>query len=52
MLQEKYLTLRWNNLLSLAVGLVPLAYVVGAFSTSLWTTRNGLIGLAVIGVLY
>ena len=52
MTKEKFLTVHWNNLLMLALGIPALIYVIIAFSTSLWTTRGGLIGLAVIGVLY
>jgi hypothetical protein len=52
MTKEKFLTVRWNNLLTLALGLPALVYVIYAFSTSFWTTRTGLIGLAIIGVLY
>jgi len=52
MTREKFLTVRWNNLLTLGLGIPALLYVIFAFSTSLWTTKGGLIGLAVIGVLY
>jgi len=52
MTKEKFLTVRWNNLLSLGLGLPALIYVVVAFSTSVWSERGGLIGLAVIGALY
>ncbi|MBU0491301.1 MAG: hypothetical protein KKA73_05315 [Chloroflexi bacterium] len=52
MTKEKFLTVRWNNLLTLGLGLPALLYVVLAFSTLLWTEMGGLIGLAVIGVLY
>jgi len=52
MTKEKFLTVRWNNLLSLGLGLPGLIYVVVALSTSVWSTRGGLIRLAVIGVLY
>jgi hypothetical protein len=52
MTKEKFLTIRWNNLLSLGLGLPALIYVVVALSTSTWSERGGLIGLAVIGVLY
>jgi hypothetical protein len=52
MTKEKFLTVRWNNLLALGLGLLTLVYVVAAFSTSVWTARGGLIGLGVIGVLY
>jgi hypothetical protein len=52
MTKEKFLTVRWNNLLTLGLGIPALVYVVVAFRTSLWTEMGGLIGLAVIGVLY
>ena len=52
MTKEKFLTVRWNNLLTLALGIPALMYVIYAFSTSLWLTRGALIGLAVIGVVY
>jgi len=50
--KEKFLTVRWNNILTVGLGIPTLIYVFAAFSTSLWLTKGGLIGLAVIGVLY
>jgi hypothetical protein len=50
--KEAFLTVRWNNLLSLGLGLPALIYVVVASSTSVWSTRGGLVGLSIIGVLY
>jgi len=52
MTKEKFLTVHWNNVLTLALGLPAVAYVFYAFSTTLWTSRGGLIGLSIIGVLY
>lgn len=52
MSREEFLTVRWNNVLSLILGLPALVYVVYAFSSGLWQERNGLIVLAIIGVLY
>ena len=52
MTKERFLTVRWNNLLSLGLGIPALMYVVVALSTSVWSTKGGLIGLAVIGVLH
>ncbi len=52
MTKEDFLTVRWNNLLSLGLGLPALIYVVVALSTSVWSGRGGLIWLAVIGALY
>jgi hypothetical protein len=52
MTKRSFLTVRWNNLLSLGLAVPTLAYLVVAFSTGLWTERAGLIGLAAIGVVY
>ena len=50
--KEKFLTIRWNNWLSLGLGLPALIFVVVAFSTSIWTSMGGMIALSIIGVLY
>ena len=50
--KEKFLTVRWNNIISLALGLPALIYIVFAFSTPFWTGKWGLIILSIIGVLY
>jgi len=52
MTKENFLTVRWNNLLTLGLGLPALIYVIFAFSTSFWMEKGGLIGLALIGVVY
>ena len=52
MTRERFLTVRWNNLLSLVLGLPALIYIVVALSTPVWSTMGGLIGLSIIGVLY
>lgn len=52
MTKEKLLTVRWNNLLSVALGIPALLYVVYALSNLVWTEMSGLIWLAVIGALY
>ncbi len=52
MTKEDFLTVRWNNFLSLGLGIPTLIYVVVAFSTSLWLGRGGLIGLAIFGALF
>ena len=52
MTKEEFLTVRWNNFLSMGLGLPTLIYVVVAFSTSFWMTRGGLIGLAILGALF
>jgi len=52
MTKEKFLTIRWNNILTLMLGVPTLLYVLFALSNSLWSTKGGLIGLAIIGVVY
>lgn len=52
MTKENLLTIRWNNILSLALGIPALIYVVYAFSNSMWMERDGLFWLAVIGAFY
>jgi hypothetical protein len=52
MTKEKFLTVRWNNILTLGLGVPAALYIVYAYSSRLWTTRGGLIGLALIGVVY
>lgn len=52
MTRETFLTVRWNNLLSLILGLPLLAYVVVVLSTSLLSESMGFAGLVVLGVLY
>lgn len=50
--KERFLTVRWNNLLALGLGIPTLAYAAVALSTSLASELGGFIGLVVIGVLY
>jgi hypothetical protein len=50
--REEFLTVRWNNLISLAGGLVFLIYVVVVLSTAALSPSAAFIGLAIIGVLY
>ena len=52
MTKEKFLTVRWNNLLALGLGLPALAYAVVVLSTSVLSDVAGFIGIVVIGVLY
>ena len=51
MTKEKFLTVRWNNLLSLGLGIPALIYAI-VLSPSVLSDRAGFIGLVVIGVLY
>ena len=52
MTKDKFLTVRWNNLLTLALGIPAIIYMLASFATPAWSTQGGLIGLSIIGVLY
>ena len=52
MTREKYLTVGWNNLLTLVLGLIVLAYVIFTLSNSTWSEGSGFTGLAILGALY
>jgi len=52
MTRERFLTVRWNNMLTLTLGLPALIYVVAALTVPFWSGQAGLIGLAVIGAVY
>lgn len=52
MTKDKFLTVRWNNLLTLGLGIPALIYILVAISSPFSSTRAGLIGLSIIGVLY
>lgn len=52
MKKERFLTVGWNNALTLALGVPALIFVIHAFSTPVWQGRCGMIGLSIIGVLY
>lgn len=46
------MTVRWNNILSVGLGIPTLMYVIHEFSTSFWLEKDGLIGLAIFGALF
>jgi hypothetical protein len=50
--RDRFLTLRWNNILSLGLGLIVLVYVVGAVAAGVWSEKDGFIGMAVLGAVY
>jgi len=47
--KDTFLTVRWNNLLMLGLGVPTLILVVVAFSTSSWSERGALIALSFFG---
>lgn len=50
--KEKFLTVRWNNILTLVLGIPSLIYIIVAFSNSTWSQKSGMIGISIVGVLY
>ena len=52
MTKEKFLTKRWNNWLTLGLGLPTLIYTVVVLSTSVLSDFVGFIGMAVLGAVY
>ena len=52
MTKEEFLTVSWNNFLTLGLGLILLIYVVVVLSTSALSDFAAFIGLVVLGVLY
>ena len=52
MTQEKFLTVRWNNILTLGLGLILQIYVWFVLTTSVLSDFAAFIGLAVIAVVY
>ena len=52
MTRGQFLTVRWNYMLTLGLGIPMLLYVVVVLSTPMMSGRLSFIGLAVIGVLY
>jgi hypothetical protein len=52
MTKERFLTKRWNNWLTLGLGLPALIYAVVALSTSVISDFAGFIGMAIMGAVY
>ena len=52
MTKEQFLTLRWNNILTLGMGLIMLIYVAFVLSTSVISDLVAFIGLVLIGAVY
>ena len=52
MTKDKFLTLRWNNILTLGMGLLMLTYVGFVLSTSVLSDVAAFVGLVLIGAIY
>ena len=52
MTKEKFLTRRWNNILTVGMGIPVLIYIAVVLSTSVLSDFAGFIGMVVLGALY
>ena len=52
MTKDEFLTVRWNNVLALGIGLVFVIYAVVAWSTSVLLESVAFAGLVLVGVVY
>ena len=52
MTKEEFLTARWNNLLTLGLGLVFVIYAVVVWSASALSDSAAFAGLVIIGAVY
>jgi hypothetical protein len=50
--KDRYLTLRWNNVLTAMLGLVTLTYVAVALVSSTLSNRVAFVGMVLIGAVY
>ena len=51
-LRDRFLTVRWNNLLTGVLGFPALIYAAAVLSTSALSGRSAFIGMALIGAVY
>ena len=52
MTKEKFLTIGWNNLFTLVLGIPALIFIFFALSNSVWSEKSEFIVLSIIGVVY
>jgi len=52
MTKERFLTRRWNNWLTVGMGIPVLIYIAVVLTTSVLSDFAGFIGMVVLGVLY
>jgi len=50
--KEKFLTRRWNYIISIVQGLPTFAFVIYGLATPLGGTKTGMIVLSVVGALF
>ena len=52
MTRDEFLIVRWNNILTLGLGLIMLIYVGFVLSTSIMSDIAAFIGMVLIGAIY
>jgi hypothetical protein len=52
MIKERFLTGRWNNILTLGMGLITLIYAGVVFSAAVLSDVAAFIGLVLLGAIY
>ncbi len=52
MTRGRFLTVRWNNWLTLAFGLPALGYAIFALSASVVSDFASFLGMVIIGIVY
>jgi len=52
MTKDEFLTVRWNNILTLGLGLIMLIYVAVVASTTVLSDFAAFLGLAIIAAVY
>ena len=52
MTKKNFLTRRWNNWLTLGMGIPVLVYIIFVLSTSVLSDFTGFIGMVILGALY
>ncbi len=50
--RDRFLTARWNNILTLSVGLPALAFAVVALTTGAFSDRAAFFGLVIVSAFY
>ena len=51
-LPDRYLTLTWNNAITVLLGVPTILYGIIALSTSALSDRDAFIGMVLLGVVY
>jgi len=50
--RDRFLTVRWNNLLTLALGVPALVFAFVALTTDMFSDQAAFIGLVVVSAFY